>query len=134
MTPVDSRNERPCKAVKLSTERQSFSNLGYSSHPSCLRSRRQTISSPSNPSSGNLSSMPSTASLPIITLSAPSSLSRGFERSVVKKPVFNVQFLPSEEYKPEGKAGYLPRTPYPLTKEEEDEWIFQSFLTALNEE
>ncbi|KAK3832675.1 MAG: hypothetical protein JOS17DRAFT_790060 [Linnemannia elongata] len=133
VTPIDSSNGRPCKSVKLSTERQPFSNLGYTSPSSCLRSRRQTISSPS-PSLGNLPSMPSTPSQPINSLSEPTSLSDGFERPAVKKTVFNVQFLPREEYKPEGNAGYLPRTPYPLTKEEEDERIFRSFLTALNEE
>ncbi|KAF9147301.1 hypothetical protein BG015_011092 [Linnemannia schmuckeri] len=134
MTPIDSSNGRACKSAKLSTERQPFFNLGYSSPSSCLKSRRQTISSSNNPSSGNLPPMPSTPSLPTITAAAPSSLSHSVERPAVKKAVFNVQFLPSEEYKPEGKAGYLPRTPYPLTREEEDERIFQSFLTALNEE
>jgi hypothetical protein len=62
------------------------------------------------------------------------SLIHGAERPGSAKAVYNVQFLPSEEYKPERRTGYLPCTPYPLTKEEEDERIFQSFLTALNEE
>ncbi|KAG0287817.1 hypothetical protein BGZ96_008302 [Linnemannia gamsii] len=134
MTPIDSSNGRPCKSAKLSTERQPFSNLGYSSPSSCLRSRRQTISIPSNTYSGSLPSVPSTPSSPVTTLPTSSSLRLGAERPGVTKAIYNVQFLPSEEYKPDSKAGYLPRTPYPLTREEEDEKIFQSFLTALSEE
>ncbi|KAF9132228.1 hypothetical protein BGW39_000548 [Mortierella sp. 14UC] len=126
MTAPDSNTERSCKSAKLSSVRKPFFSLGYTSSPtspspsSCLKNRQN----PSSPSSPISKVFPSSTS--------PSS--HGVERPAVgKAAAFNVQFLPSEEYKPEGKAGYLPRTPYPLTREE-DERIFQSFLTALNEE
>lgn len=134
MTLVDSSNGRPCKSAKLSTERQPFFNLGYSSPSSCMRSRRQTISNQSNTSSSSLPSVPSTPSSPVTILPTSSGLRLGTERPGVTKAVYNVKFLPNEEYKPDSKAGYLPRTPYPLTREEEDEQIFWSCLTTLNEE
>ncbi|KAF9097974.1 hypothetical protein BGX29_007837 [Mortierella sp. GBA35] len=148
MTPIDSSRigvGHPYKSTKLSsTDRTPFFNLGlgYSS-PSSLKNCRHnnSISSLScSPAAQLMGDLPANASS--MTFKLPSSSSSSLSSSSPSSAAggrpamtmsYNVRFPPSEESKTESKTGYLPRTPYPLTREE-DERIFESFLTALNEE
>ncbi|KAF9919786.1 hypothetical protein FBU30_010539, partial [Linnemannia zychae] len=123
MTPIESNNDRPCKLASLSSEHKPLFHHGYP-HPSFSSSlcQKQVISD-----------LSSTSFVPSLPSNIPSPSVAGPQSELITKGPYKVRFLPNVEYRPEDKDGHLPRTPYPLTKEEEEQ-IFQSFLSAVNEE
>ncbi|KAG0313780.1 hypothetical protein BGZ99_008588 [Dissophora globulifera] len=105
---------RPFKSAKLSSERRPTAMLGSPS--SCLKSKPTGLRYHSSEST-----LPALREDEIVEVTSP------FTLGTLEFPdsFRHVQFLPFDAEKSDGKSSYLPRTPYPMSSEENERILAQ---------
>ncbi|KAG0356323.1 hypothetical protein BGZ54_000770 [Gamsiella multidivaricata] len=104
---------RPARTAKLSSERRPFAP--HALPPSCLKSKSLSHHYQ------NSATLPPLHEDTIVKVTNPTT------PHLLELPAgpFSVQFPLSEIEKPDSKTSYLPRTPYPMSSEDDDRFFCQ---------